>query len=366
MNADVIVIGGGMVGSALAFGLRGQGLDTLMLDEGDVAFRAARGNFGLVWVQSKGFDCPEYAAWTRRSADLWPDFSSEMTELTGVELQHQRPGGLHVCLSDGEFAARAAQMSRLHNHSGGEFRYEMLDRTALDGMAKGFGPEVVGGSYSPLDGHANPLYLLRALQAGYKACGGRKILDAHVSRITWRRGVYRLQTARGDMEAPKLVIAAGLGTKPLAAMLGLDTPINPLRGQILVTERCAPFLDLPLTLIRQTGEGSVLMGDSHEEVGFDDGTRWEVLAGIVARARRIFPFLDSARIVRSWGALRPYSPDGLPIYDRPPEGDGAFVASVHSGVTLAAIHASAMAEAIADGRLPDEVSVLKAERFHVH
>jgi len=366
MNADTIIIGGGMVGAALAFGLRGHGLNTLLLDEGDVAFRAARGNFGLVWVQSKGFDCPEYAAWTRRSADLWPGFAAEMTALTGVDLHHERPGGLHLCLSEDELTKRQSQMTRLHNHSGGQFRFEMLDRGALDGMVTGLGPDVVGGSYSPLDGHANPLYLLRALQAGYQARGGRKALDARVIDIKWRRGVYRLKTTQGDMQAPKLVIAAGLGTKPLAAMLGLDAPIDPLRGQILVTERVQPFLNLPLTLVRQTGEGSVLMGDSHEDVGFDDGTRWDVLAGIVDRARRIFPFLEAARIVRSWGALRPYSPDGLPIYDRAPEGDGAFVASVHSGVTLAAIHTGALAEAIAEGRLPDEVSVLKAGRFHVH
>jgi len=366
MHSDVAVIGGGMVGSALAYGLRRQGLDTLMLDEGDIAFRAARGNFGLVWVQSKGFECPEYAAWTRRSAGLWSDFAGELTDLFHVDLQHRQSGGLHVCLSDDEYAARESQMTRLHNHSGGAFAFEMLDRQALSGMVKGLGPEVVGASYSPLDGHANPLYLLRALQAGYQALGGRKMVDARVASITWRRGVYRLETSAGIIETPKVVIAAGLGSKPLAAMLGMEAPINPVRGQILVTERTAPFLELPLTWVRQTGEGSVLLGDSHEDVGFDDGTRWNVLAAIVRRTRRIFPFLENARIVRSWGALRPYSPDGLPVYDRPPEGDGAFIVSVHSGVTLAAIHANVLAPAIAEGHLPDELSVLRTERFHVH
>ena len=365
-TADAIIIGGGMVGAAIAYGLRSRGLDTLMLDEGDVAFRAARGNFGLVWVQSKGIDCPEYAAWTRRSADLWPDFAAEMADLTGIDLQHERPGGLHVCLSEDEFETRRGQMMRLHNHAAGAFPFEMLDRQALASRLKGLGPDVVGGSFSPLDGHANPLHLWRALHTGYQARGGRTRTEARVTDITWRHGTYRLATTAGPIEAPKVVIAAGLGTTPLAAMLGLAAPINPLRGQILVTERAEPFLDLPLTWVRQTGEGSIMMGDSHEDVGFDDGTRWDVLAGIADRARRIFPFLEGARIVRAWGALRPYSPDGLPVYDRPPEGDGAFVASVHSGVTLAAIHAGPLAAAIADGQLPDDVSVLKAARFHVH
>lgn len=366
MNADVIIIGGGMVGAAVACGLQRQGLDTVILDEGDQAFRAARGNFGLVWVQSKGFECPEYAAWTRRSADLWPAFAAELHAHTGIATQHHRPGGLHICLDEAELSARETQLKRLHNSSGGAFRYEMLDARALAGVVKGLGPNVAGASFSPLDGHANPLHLLRGLHAWHGAMGGRVRVDCTVRGIAWRRGVYELETALGRMEAPKIVIAAGLGTKPLAAMVGLGAPIAPLRGQILVTERTAPFLDLPTTWVRQTGEGSVMMGDSHEDVGFDDGTRWDVLASIADRARRIFPFLQEARIVRSWGALRPYSPDGLPIYDQAPEGDGAFILSVHSGVTLAAVHAGAMADAIAGGRLPDEVDVLRAERFDVH
>ncbi len=65
---DAIVIGGGLVGAAIAYGLQRQGLSTVMLDEGDVAHRASRGNFGLVWVQSKGLGAPHYQHWTHASA----------------------------------------------------------------------------------------------------------------------------------------------------------------------------------------------------------------------------------------------------------------------------------------------------------
>jgi hydrogen cyanide synthase HcnC len=64
---DVAVIGGGLVGSAIAWGLAASGKRVALLDEGDVAFRASRGNFALVWVQSKGLGMPEYARWTRAS-----------------------------------------------------------------------------------------------------------------------------------------------------------------------------------------------------------------------------------------------------------------------------------------------------------
>ena len=84
-EADVAVIGGGLVGAAVAWGLARAGTRVVVLDEGDVAFRASRGNFALVWVQGKGLGMPEYSAWTKRSSDLWGEFARELKEQTGLD-----------------------------------------------------------------------------------------------------------------------------------------------------------------------------------------------------------------------------------------------------------------------------------------
>src|SRR5438552_12216327 len=101
---DAIVIGGGLVGSAIAYGLARAGLQAALLDEGDVAFRASRGNFGLVWVQSKGDGAPHYQRWTRQSADEWPALAAELLSGTGIAVGHQRSGGVHLCLDEAELA----------------------------------------------------------------------------------------------------------------------------------------------------------------------------------------------------------------------------------------------------------------------
>ena len=93
---DTIVIGGGLVGSAISFGLQRLDVNTLLLDEGDQAFRAARGNFGLVWVQGKGADFSPYAHWTWNSAENWGNLSDEIIDLTGNQLGYSKPGGLEI------------------------------------------------------------------------------------------------------------------------------------------------------------------------------------------------------------------------------------------------------------------------------
>jgi glycine/D-amino acid oxidase-like deaminating enzyme len=361
---DAAVIGGGLVGGAIAWGLARAGAATALIDEGDVAFRAARGNFGLVWVQSKGDNRPEYAHWTRRSAELWPGLAASLADETGVDVGLAQPGGLHFCLSEAEMEARGALINRMHNQSGG-IGARLLSRAEVQDMVPGLGPEVRGASYSPADGHASPLYLLRALHAGLIGRGGRYLPGRTVERIEPAPGSFTIVCGAERFVSAKLVIAAGLGSRRLAPMAGLDMPVDPLRGQIMVTERMQRFLDMPTVFIRQTAEGSVMVGDSHEDVGFDNGTTPAVLQDIARRSVATFPALADKQIVRAWGALRVMTPDGFPIYEQSARFPGAFAATCHSGVTLAGAHALALAPAIAAGALPPALDSFASDRFHV-
>lgn len=362
---DVIVVGGGTVGISIAYGLTRLGQKTAVFDQGDVAIRAAVGNFGLIWVQGKGIDSPEYASWTRRSADLWKSFNKELKDQSGIDIAYSRQGGFHFCLSDEEFKDRKEKMSQLIEHSGGDFKCEMLDRNSLFEYMPEIGPKVTGASYSPLDGHVNPLLLLRALHAAFKIKGG-DLLVRSVLDLRYENNEFKVSTESGVKTSTKIVLSAGLGNLDLAPKLGLTVPIRPQRGQILVTERLKPFLDYPTSLVRQTNEGSVLLGDSHEEVGYDASTSSGVMHDIAQHTCNIFPHLDKSRIIRAWGALRILTPDGLPIYDQSTNYPGAFTASCHSGVTLAAAHALDFASFVVEGELPSSLEKLSERRFHVH
>ncbi len=366
-EAEVIVIGAGMVGAAAAYGLARRGLRPLVVDGGDLDYRAARGNGGLVWVQGKGLDMAPYQWLTRRSSDLWPELAAQLVQIAG-DIQYQRRGGVTLCLGEEELASREGTLMRLHNRPGGSERdFEMLDRAGLEKLMPGvpFGPDVAGASYCWRDGHVDPLRLLLALQRGIKELGGTLLSDQPVRAITREQGIFKVRTDKGMHGAAKILIAAGNGSGALARQVGLDVPVRPQRGQMLITERFAPILPLPAGGIRQTGEGTFQIGATQEEVGYDLATSVDAAATMARRTVQALPFLGRAKLVRHWSALRVMTPDGHPIYAQSESHPGAFVALCHSGITLAAAHSEMLADAVAAGGFPDEISPFHHRRFDV-
>ncbi len=369
MIADVVVVGAGTVGAAIAYGLAGRNVRVLVLDGGDRDFRAAVANFGLIWQSGKGIDMPAYETLTHASVDLWPEFSAELADTTGVDLHYERNGGLTICLGEAEFEQRRAAQMRLHSTRGDRAPdWELLDRSALATLLPKvqLGPEVTGAGFGKRDGHVNPMRLLAALHAGIVRRGGALRGGGTVNAVrSDGKGGFVIDLGVEQVWAARVVIAAGLGSKSLAAQVGLDIPIRPLRGQILVTERLAPFLPLPMSGLRQTREGTVLIGLTHEEAGLDASTTASAAAMLSANAIRRIPALRDVTLVRQWAGLRIMTPDGHPVYAESESHPGAFVALCHSGITLAAAHADLLAEAIAAGALPPSLAAFHPKRFDV-
>jgi len=358
---DVAIVGGGVVGASLAWGMRSLSARLALVDAGDLR-AASQGTFGLVWVQGKGLGSPAYVDWTLRSARTWRTLAGELREHAGVDVALEQPGGLHACLSAHEMDARAAHLDALFAQAGvARYDVAMLTRGQLAQRLPQLGPDVAGGSFSPLDGHCNPLRLVSGLHEGLRRAGVRR-LRRRVSAIEPSAGRFRLHAGDAAVDAARVVIAAGRATPGLAASLGLDVPLVASTGEVMVLERMRRFLPFPLETIRQTDEGSVLVGDSHEPRD-DAALDCAVLGAIARRAQRILPVLAGVRVVRAWAATRVLTPDGFPVYAQSPSHPGAFVAVCHSGVTLAAVHAHALAPAILDGALPPSLAPFGPSRL---
>jgi glycine/D-amino acid oxidase-like deaminating enzyme len=358
-DVSIAVIGGGLVGAAVAYGLLGRGESVALFDEGDAGFRASRGNFGLVCAGGKGDKLEAYAPWARDALPLWPGFAARLQQATGIDLELEQNGGLVFCLDDEALRLRIENVERLRKRSG--LDYDVLTSAQVSRHMPGVSGNYAGAVFTPEDGAANPLALLQALHAVNSQTEGTLRREAKVERIERVNGGYRIVTALGATACEKVVLAAGLGNNALAESLGVTLPIKPMRGQILVTERCGPMIHIPSENVRQLRNGTYLLGGSWEDVGYDISTTYDVTANIAALAVRLFPFLEQVRLVRSWSALRILSPDNAPVYDE--IAPGAFLVTCHSGVSLAAIHADRVAGWIADGALPAEAAPFSLKRF---
>ncbi len=361
---ELVVIGGGLIGAALAWGAARAGADVTLLDEGDIAFRASRGNFGLVWLQGKGLGHPEYMHWSIRAGRRWPELARVLAEESGIDIGWRGGGGLHFCCSAEELEQRRSLIACTRAEAA-DISIELLDRDALREIAPGIGPEVLGASLSDLDGEVSPLFALRAFHEGLVRHGGRLRVNfsAREIRRDPRRGFVIRDASGTEVAGRRVVIAAGLGANALARQVGLEPHLVPERGQIVVTDRVAPFLHHPASAIRQSREGTVLLGSTHEDAGFSTATDVEAIARLCRIGTRLFPALRAARLIRAWAALRIMSPDGLPIYDESPEMPGAFLVTCHSGVTLASLHALELGPALAQGHLGAAPQSMRSARL---
>ncbi|MDP6166934.1 MAG: FAD-binding oxidoreductase [Gammaproteobacteria bacterium] len=364
MLYDVIVIGGGMVGASTAYGLAKQGQKVLVLDGEDLTLSASKANFGLVWVQGKGWDHAPYAQWCQIATNLWPELSDEL-KATQVDISYQRRGGFDFCINEQEWQERESMMSALWKNTDGMFEYEMLNHSKLKKMIPEISKSVIGASFSPQDGHVDPLALLQALCKAMQNLGVTYMGNCLVEAITPKHGEYVVKGAKGVFTAGKIVLCAGLANGQLGEQLGMNIPVVAERGQVLITERLKPFLKWPTLNVRQTAQGTVQIGDSHEDVGLNDGTTPEVLKQIAQRAVLMFPLLSSVHLVRAWGGLRILTPDGNPIYQQSTSNPGVFSVTCHSGVTLAAAHAGPLCDWIlGDSYLP-VIEQFSMDRFDV-
>ena len=366
MDSEYAIIGGGVVGLSVAYGLIGQGKTVTLFDEGDGAFRASRGNFGLVWVQGKGLDHPAYARWSRKSAAAWAGFADELAGDSGENLALRQDGGYSMHMDEDSLAAAVAGYEKLKAELGGDYPFEVLGHNALKKEEPNIGPKVAGAILHHDDGHVNPLKLLRALAFQIRRKGGDVRIRSAVRSVEPAGDGFVIHTAAGlTHSAQRVVLCAGLGALALGPTLGFKVPIRAQRGQVLITEKTPKLISRPTDTIRQVDEGGVQIGASKEEVGLDDRETLATTAHLARAAIDVFPCLERVNLVRSWAALRIMSPDGIPIYQQSESHPGAFFVTCHSGITLAAAHARYLPLWITGHPDAPDLSVFSEERFDV-
>jgi glycine/D-amino acid oxidase-like deaminating enzyme len=347
-SPDVVVVGAGIVGAACAYYAARAGLRVTVLDRGPVAGGTTSAGEGNLLVSDKP-PGPELALMLH-SLRLWSELGC-VGEGSGFELEPK--GGLMVAAGEPAFAA-IAELAAAHRAAGVEAA--VVEAAALPGYEPELAPDLAGGAYYPQDMQLQPMlataHLLRTAirEHGAKLHCGQAVTALLRDRTGAVTGVH---TAAGDIPAAAVVNAAGTWSGELAALAGVELPIAPRRGFILVTEPLPPVIrhkvyaaeylanvasdsgDLQTSaVVEGTRSGPVLIGASRERVGYDRGYPLGVLRRLAAQAVALFPFLAGVHAIRAYRGFRPYSPDHLPVIGPDPRVPGLVHACGHEGAGI--------------------------------
>ncbi len=312
-SADVAVVGGGVIGLALARELSSRGADVVVVERGRTGEEASSAAAGLLSAQSDAESPSPFFELARRSRDLYPDWSSALREETGIDVGWRRTGVLRC--------GTLESLERFAWQLDAGLPLERLQPPEIARLSAGRAArELSHGLFFPEDAAVDNRQLVRALRS-------------------W---------ANFD------------------AMLPFGIPVEPVRGQIVELTDEQPFptvLASDDVYLVPRSNGRILVGATVERVGFRKEVTAAGVARLLAAALALAPTLERARMSDAWSGLRPGTPDGLPLLGESPV-SGLFLAAGHfrNGVQLAPLTALLIADALA-GVASEDLSPFSPERF---
>jgi glycine oxidase len=295
--------------------------------------------------------------------DRYPALAAELRSVTGVDIGLQRAGIAAVAF-DAPRAAELEALAQRQRQAG--LNAVWLAPRELAHRFPGAAPACLGALLAPDDGAVDPLALTQGLLAHATARGARVLHEGATGIVRHGDRVTVVTTARHQVAARHVVIAAGAWSAQLDG-LPRPLPVVPVRGQLVsvpwpsATPHVILYHDHGYVLPR--GEAAIL-GSTMEYVGFDASVTAAAQAQLLNGARRLLPQLDT-RASRSWAGLRPVTPDGLPLLGPDPDVDGLWYATGHgrNGILLAALTGDVIADLITTGTTDVDISLFRPDRF---
>ncbi len=361
--ADVLVIGGGIVGLATAFYLASEGIDVLVAERDDFAMTASTANAGSLHIQLLAYDFSESgpadggpAAATLplgpESIALWGQIAAAAGENLGIVTA----GGLMVAEDEGGMLWLAAKVA-MENRYGIASR--LIGANELRVLAPSLAPGLLGADFCPGEGYGDPLRGSAALRRLAEAAGARLVPAAEVQALSRDGNAWLAQSTLGPIRAGRVVNAAGPYGRAIGALAGLEVPVTGTVQQVIVTTPAPPLLGHLVLMakrhlsLKQQASGGILVGggwfgDYDPATGATRNLRRNLEANF-AVAGRALPLLAGLRAVRAWTGMAPEI-DAAPILGEAPGHPGFFNALAANAYTLGPILGRLTADAIRTGR----------------
>ena len=353
---DVAIIGGGIVGCAIAYYVSKAGMNAIIIEKNDIASGTSSRCDGNVTIVDKdpGFD----SLMSLKSQELTIQLKEELE----IPFEYRESGSILVCDNDDEMEA-ATDWVKTQSDAG--LKFNVLRPKDIKKESPFFADDIPGGLECETDSLINPYLFCYSLIDKAKAYGLDVKTQAEVKNITKNDKDFTIETKNGTVHANQLVNAAGVWAPFIGEMVGLDIPIIPRKGHILVGSRQQPVMLRNVMefgylmnkfgrkriadertsahgvalVLEPTESQNFLLGSSRQFVGYDESIDIQVVQTIAKRALRFFPKMNDFKMIRSYTGFRPFTEDHLPIVSEVEEIPGYFVAAGHEGdgISLATV-----------------------------
>jgi glycine oxidase len=328
--SDIIIAGGGVIGLSIAYELAGQGSAVVVLDQGPFAQESSWAGAGILPPGNLEFARTPEARLRALSHSLWPKWTAQLLDETGIDNGFRNCGGIEVRLHGSAEHLR----DELDDWRREGVVVEELDSQQLARHEPQLNPAITAAYRLPQECQVRNPRHLKALLA---ACARRGVaLMPGNSVVGFERDGERIiaaRTARGVVAGGQFVVAGGAWSPQILSSLARKLAVDPVRGQIVQLATVGPpFRHViscgPRYLVPRT-DGRLLIGSTEEWVGFEKRNTAEAVAELIRFGMEVVPCLSSASFERSWSGLRPGSADGLPYLGRVPGFQNLVVAAGH-------------------------------------
>lgn len=380
-HAEVAIIGGGIVGCAIAYYVSKAGIDCMVIEKNDIASGTSSRCDGNVTIVDKdpGFD----SQMSLVSQELTIDLNEDLE----LPFEYRELGSLLVCDNDEEMEA-AVEWVKTQNDAG--LKFNVLEPSDIREESPFFADDIPGGLECETDSLINPYLFCYSLIDKAKQYGLKTYTQTEVTNIT-KKDDFTIETTNGTFTAKKVVNAAGVWAPFIGQMLDLNIPITPRKGHIIVGARQEPVMMRnvmefgylmnkfgreriadPLTtkygvalVLEPTESQNFLLGSSRQFVGYDAQVDINVVQTIAKRGLRFFPKMKDFKMIRAYTGFRPYTEDHLPIVSAVEEIPGFYIAAGHEGdgISLATVTGKLIEELIQEKETIIPTEPLRYDRF---
>ncbi len=368
MPIEVIIIGGGVIGLSTARALHKRGAGRIQLiEKASCGGKASWAAAGMLGPQAEADETGPFFELCSESRDLYPQLASELIAETGIDIELDRAGTMHLAFSEDD--ARALN-SRFSWQKAAGLKVERLEASEVRRAEPFVSPDVMAALYFPGDWQVDNRKLCSALRRYCEINGIEIIENKSVTGI-----VADNYTVSGVLSGPetfradRVVIAAGAWTSQIVADLRVE--VEPVRGQMISFRTANQFFEHVIYsrngYIVPRRDGTVLAGSTTEKVGFNHETTDAAAASLFTMAREISPSLSDLGFDAHWSGLRPRAKDGFPVMGSIEGIDGLFIATAHyrNGILLAPITAAIIADNMISGRHSPYLSIFGPDRFRM-